>query len=135
MYDPIFGGAPAPDPSETEGLTATAGQPREAGNGGEIPSEEALVNALRDVYDPEIPVNIYDLGLIYDLDVAESGDVSVEMTLTTPGCPVAGQMPQWTADAVAMVPGTGKVTVTLTWDPPWTMDQMSEDAKLALGLM
>lgn len=134
MYDPIFGGAPEPDPTETEGLSATAGTPR-AGTDTPIPAEEAVIAALRDVYDPEIPVNIYDLGLIYDLNIQENGEIRVEMTLTTPGCPVAGQMPQWTADAVSMVPGSGQVTVTLTWDPPWTMDQMTDDAKLALGLM
>lgn len=134
MYDPIFGGAPPPDPTETEGLTATAGETR--GNVSENSvTEDAIVAALREVYDPEIPVNIYDLGLIYDMEIEDNGDVEVEMTLTTPGCPVAGQMPQWTADAVAMVPSTGKVTVKLTWDPPWTMDQMTDDAKLALGLM
>jgi FeS assembly SUF system protein len=134
MQDPIFGSAaPPPEPSETEGLSATAGEPKT--DGGAPPSEEAIVAALREVYDPEIPVNIYDLGLIYDLDVADNGNVAVEMTLTTPGCPVAGEMPRWTADAVAMVPNAGKVTVTLTWDPPWTMDQMTDDAKLALGLM
>ena len=134
MYDSIFGGAPAPDPSETEGLSATAGEPAAGTEEGTIASEEAIVAALREVYDPEIPVNIYDLGLIYDLDLAETGDATITMTLTTPGCPVAGQMPQWTADAVAMVPGTGKVTVTLTWEPPWTMEHMTEDARLALGL-
>ena len=134
MYDPIFGGAPPPDPSETEGLSATAGDSGALGEEESIAGEDALVAALREVYDPEIPVNIYDLGLIYDLDIGDKGDVAVIMTLTTPGCPVAGQMPQWTADAVAMVPGTGKVTVTLTWEPPWTMEHMSEDARLALGL-
>ncbi len=133
MQDSIFGAPPMPDPTETEGLTATAGE--SAGGTSEQPaSEDAVVAALRDVYDPEIPVNIYDLGLIYNLDIAKNGDVAIEMTLTTPGCPVAGEMPQWVADAVSMVPGTGKVTVTLTWDPPWSMEQMSEDAKLALGL-
>jgi len=134
MYDPVFGGPPPPDPSETEGLSATAGTPGDTG-GVPAASEDAVVAALREVYDPEIPVNIYDLGLIYDLDIDDNGDVAVSMTLTTPGCPVAGQMPQWTADAVAMVPGIGKVTVTLTWEPPWTMEQMSEDARLALGLI
>jgi len=133
MQDSIFGAPPMPDPGETEGLTATAGESA-AGTSEQPASESAVVAALRDVYDPEIPVNIYDLGLIYNLDIAENGDVAIEMTLTTPGCPVAGEMPQWVADAVSMVPGTGKVTVTLTWDPPWSMEQMSEDAKLALGL-
>ncbi len=122
------GGAAAP-----EGLEARAGQPRGA-NAPPIPGEETVVEALRGVYDPEIPVNIYDLGLIYELDIDEDGSVRIAMTLTAPACPVAGEMPQQVADAVAAVPGTGEISVTLTWDPPWTPAHMSEDARLALGL-
>jgi len=96
--------------------------------------EEALVEALRTVYDPEIPVNLYDLGLIYELDIAADGDVKVTMTLTTPACPVAGLMPQQVAEAVAGVEGVGKVTVELVWDPPWTMDKMTEEARLMLDM-
>ena len=95
---------------------------------------EAIIAALRSVRDPEIPVNIYDLGLIYDIDIAEDGSVAVQMTLTAPGCPVAGEMPGMVADAIAGVIGVGEIVVTITWDPPWTPEQMSEDAKLALGM-
>jgi FeS assembly SUF system protein len=85
------------------------------------------------VYDPEIPVNIYDLGLIYELNISDTGAVNVAMTLTAPGCPVAGIMPQMIADAAASVIGVGEVEVQLVWDPPWDKDMMAEDAKLALG--
>jgi FeS assembly SUF system protein len=96
---------------------------------------EAVVEALKTVYDPEIPVDIYQLGLIYGLAVdAENGDVGVTMTLTAPSCPVAGALPQQVADTVSVVPGVGLVQVTLVWEPPWTMDKMSEDARLALNL-
>ena len=97
-------------------------------------SDAAVIEALRTVYDPEIPVNIYDLGLIYTCDIDDRGNVAVEMTLTAPGCPVAGQMPGWVADAVSNLEGTGEIEVKLVWDPPWTQDRMSEDAKLALGM-
>lgn len=128
--DPMFG-MPT-DPEDTEGLTATAGQPLDP----DTPhaSDEAVVEAMQEVYDPEIPVNIYDLGLIYDVKRHESGDIDIQMTLTAPACPVAGEMPQMVADAVSMAEGVGKVTVTLTWEPPWSMELMSEDAKTALGL-
>lgn len=116
-----------------EAIVARAGGPRPADAGGPV-SEESVVEALRSVYDPEIPVNIYELGLIYGIDIGEGGDVKVTMTLTTPGCPVAGSLPQQVADAVAGVPEVGSVEVALVWDPPWTMDKMSEDAKLALGM-
>ncbi|MBI4185075.1 MAG: DUF59 domain-containing protein [Proteobacteria bacterium] len=115
-----------------EGLTAKAGKPLAAGA---APASEAdVVAAIRTVYDPEIPVNLYDLGLIYELDVAASGAVYIEMTLTAPACPVAGEMPQQVADAVAAVPGVGEVEVVLVWTPPWTPALMSEDAKLALDM-
>ena len=119
-------------PGETEGLTARAGAPLEAGT---IPiaGEAPVIEAIREVYDPEIPVNIYDLGLIYELQIEADGSVLVTMTLTAPGCPVAGIMPQQVAEAVAGVPGVGEAQVTLTWDPPWTKERMSEDARLALG--
>ena len=92
----------------------------------------AVQDAIRDVYDPEIPVNIFELGLIYDIDVKDDGEVSILMTLTAPACPVAGELPQEVADRVAMAEGVGCVCVTLTWEPPWTTDRMSEDARLAL---
>lgn len=119
------------DPSETEGLIAKAGVPIETGTA--IATKEAVIEALHTVYDPEIPVDIYELGLIYDLNIAEDGTIAISMTLTTPACPVAGELPQEVADAAASVPGTGEVTVALTWEPPWTMENMSEDAKIALG--
>lgn len=96
--------------------------------------EAAVVEAIKGVYDPEIPVNLYDLGLIYRLDLAPDGDVDIEMTLTAPACPVAGSMPGKVAEAVAAVPGTGEVTVRLVWEPRWTKDRMSEDARLALDV-
>lgn len=102
-------------------------------DGADKASEEAIVAAFRTVHDPEIPVNIYDLGLIYKMDQKDNGDVAVEMSLTAPGCPVAGEMPGQVADAVAAVDGVGEVEVHLIWDPAWTPDRMSEDAKLALG--
>jgi len=96
---------------------------------------EQVVEALRTVYDPEIPVNIYDLGLIYRLDVQESGAVDIDMTLTAPGCPVAQTFPGTVEAEILNVPGVTKVHVELVWDPPWTQDRMTEDARLQLGLM
>ena len=93
-----------------------------------------LIGALKTVYDPEIPVDIYELGLIYKLDVADNMDVTVEMTLTAPGCPVAGEMPNMVRNALLGVPGVGEVTVNMTFDPPWTPDRMSEEAKLELNM-
>ena len=121
-----------PETPPTGDPVATGGEPLEPGT--PIASEEAVIEALRTVHDPEIPVNIYDLGLIYTLQIKDSGDVAVEMTLTAPSCPVAGQMPGDVANAVAAVPGVGRVEVKLVWDPPWTMANMSEDARLALGM-
>jgi FeS assembly SUF system protein len=97
-------------------------------------TEEAVVAALKTVYDPEIPVDIYELGLIYGLKIAENGNVAINMTLTAPACPVAGTLPQQVANTVSVVPGTGEVSVTLVWEPPWTMEKMSEDARLAMNL-
>ena len=91
-----------------------------------------MITALKTVKDPEIPVNIYDLGLIYDVVRHENGNVDINMSLTAPGCPVAGEMPAQVADAVAGVDGAGRVAVTLVWEPAWTPERMSEDAKLAL---
>jgi len=93
-----------------------------------------LIAALKSVYDPEIPVDIYELGLIYKLDVADNRDVTVDMTLTAPGCPVAGEMPNMVRNALMAVPGVGDVTVNMTFDPPWTPDRMSEEAKLELNM-
>jgi len=99
-----------------------------------VATSEDVVEALRTVYDPEIPVNIYDLGLIYTLDIGATGDVRIEMTLTAPACPVAGTMPGKVAEAVAAVEGVGEVEVSLVWDPPWTRDRMTDEAKLALDM-
>lgn len=94
-----------------------------------------IVDALKTVYDPEIPVNIYDLGLIYDFSVDENYFVDVAMTLTAPGCPVAETFPGFVENAVKTVPGVSDARVELTFEPPWTMDNMSEEAKLELGFM
>jgi FeS assembly SUF system protein len=93
-----------------------------------------LVIALKTVYDPEIPVDIYELGLIYKVDVADNKDVLVDMTLTAPNCPVAGEMPGMVKSALETVEGIGAVTVNMTFDPPWTPDRMSEEAKLELNM-
>ncbi len=96
---------------------------------------EPIIAALRQVHDPEIPVNIYDLGLIYKIDIADNGDIDVDMTLTAPACPVAGMMPVMVKDAVKTVDGVGEVAVELVWDPPWSPDTMSDEAKLTLGML
>ena len=93
-----------------------------------------LIAALKTVYDPEIPVDIYELGLIYKVDVADNKDVTIDMTLTAPGCPVAGEMPGMVKDAVKTVKGVGEVKVNMTFDPPWTPERMSEEAKLELNM-
>lgn len=97
-------------------------------------NRDAVVEALRTVHDPEIPVNIYDLGLIYDVDIGADGTIGIRMTLTAPTCPVAGTLPGEVARAVAGVDGAGEVTVELVWDPPWSKEMMSEDAKVALDI-
>lgn len=96
---------------------------------------DSIVEACRTVYDPEIPVNIYDLGLIYTIEISEENEVRIVMTLTAPGCPVAGEMPGWVADAIEPLPGVKQVDVALTWEPPWGMDMMSDEARLELGFM
>jgi FeS assembly SUF system protein len=97
--------------------------------------EQQIVAALKQIFDPEIPVNIYDLGLIYALEVEPAGDVSIQMTLTAPGCPVAQTFPQTVQERIAEVPGVKDVKVELTWEPPWTQDRMTEGAKLQLGML
>ena len=93
-----------------------------------------IVAALKTVYDPEIPADIYELGLIYRIDIDDDRNVGVDMTLTAPGCPVAGEMPIWVENAVASVDGVGQVTVNLTFDPPWDQSRMSDEARLALNM-
>jgi FeS assembly SUF system protein len=121
---------PGPKPA-ADGI-ARAGAKRPQGDG--PVDEAAVIAALRTVEDPEIPVNLYDLGLIYRIDRAPDGDVAIDMTLTAPACPVAGTMPGKVAAAVAAVPGVGEVSVRLVWEPRWTKERMSEDARLALDL-
>jgi len=115
-----------------EDFKAEAGEP--LAEGVAVAGDEAIIEAMRTVYDPEIPVNIYDLGLVYTHVISERGDVAIEMSLTAPGCPVAGDLPGWVAEAVAKVEGIGEVEVALVWEPAWTPERMSEDAKLALGM-
>lgn len=122
---------PTSDLGDVEGLVGKAGKPVEAGT--TVASREAVADALKTVYDPEIPVDIYELGLIYEIDIAQDGKVKITMSLTAPGCPVAGILPQQVAEAAASVTGIGEVEVFLVWDPPWDAEMMSEDAKLALG--
>ena len=97
--------------------------------------QEKIVEALRSCYDPEIPVNIYDLGLIYDTRVEPTGRVFVQMTLTAPGCPAAGTLPGEVEDKITVLPMVAEVKVDVVWDPPWTKDRMSEAAKLQLGFL
>ncbi|WP_343314811.1 SUF system Fe-S cluster assembly protein [Brucella sp. BE17] len=92
-----------------------------------------IIAALKTVYDPEIPADIYELGLIYKIDIEDDRTVKIEMTLTAPGCPVAGEMPGWVENAVGTVEGVSMVEVTMTFDPPWTPDRMSEEAQVAVG--
>jgi FeS assembly SUF system protein len=100
------------------------------------PLEPKVIEALRKVYDPEIPVNLYDLGLIYELNIADvSNDTYILMTLTTPNCPIAEDMPGIVLEEVKKVEGIGKVTVNLTFDPPWSFENLTEEAKLELGLI
>ncbi|QUT06463.1 SUF system Fe-S cluster assembly protein [Sphingobium phenoxybenzoativorans] len=108
--------------------TAAQGEP-----GGDV--YEGVIDALKEIFDPEIPVNIYDLGLIYGVDITEGGHAVVTMTLTTPHCPVAESMPAEVELRVGAVPGVGDVEVNLVWDPPWDPAKMSDEAKLELGML
>lgn len=94
----------------------------------------AVVAVLRGIYDPEIPVNIYDLGLIYRIEIGDAGEVEIDMTLTAPGCPVAQSFPPSVEDAVRSIPGVGEVHVELVWEPPWGKDCLSEAARMELGI-
>ena len=96
---------------------------------------DKLIDQLKTVYDPEIPVDIYELGLIYKVDVSDDKDVAIDMTLTAPGCPVAGEMPGWVEAAVEPIAGVKEVRVAMTFDPPWGMEMMSDEARLELGFM
>ena len=94
-----------------------------------------IITALQGVYDPEIPVSIYDLGLIYDIIIEKNGDVRIIMTLTTPHCPEAQSIPEKVADVVSVLKGVNEVKVEITWEPPWTQEKMTDEAKLELGLI
>ena len=117
---------------ETNGKQKLAG-PAAALDPGKL--EEHVVEALKTCYDPEIPVDIYDLGLIYKVDVSDEGDVAVQMTLTSPACPVAGSLPGEVELKLRAVPGVREAKIELVWDPPWDMEMMSEAAKLKLGFL
>ena len=121
-----------PDPMPQETLE---GAPLIAPSSTDHPLYDTVVEACRTVYDPEIPVNIYDLGLVYTINIDAENAVEVIMTLTAPGCPVAGEMPGWVADAIEPPEGIKQVDVKLTWEPPWGMDMMSDEARLELGFM
>ena len=116
--EPLMEGAPLIAPSTTD-----------------HPLYESVVEACKTVYDPEIPVNIYDLGLIYTIKIDAENAVKITMTLTAPGCPVAGEMPGWVADAIEPLPGVKQVDVQMTFEPQWGMDMMSDEARLELGFM
>jgi len=121
-------------PEVDEAVEAEGGAPVSA-----IPPDELarltddIIGALKTVYDPEIPADIYELGLIYKIDIEDDRSVRIDMTLTAPGCPVAGEMPSWVQNAVSAVDGVGNVEVNMVFDPPWTPDRMSEEAQVALG--
>ena len=111
------------------------GVPLIAPSSTEHPLYDAVVEACRSVYDPEIPVNIYELGLIYTIDINDESEVNIKMSLTAPGCPVAGEMPGWVAEAIEPLAGVKTVDVELVWEPPWGMEMMSDEARLELGFM
>lgn len=114
-----------PQPAPKEGTTLSAEEQERL--------TEDIIAALKTVYDPEIPTDIYELGLVYKVDLTDDRDLDVDMTLTAPGCPVAGEMPIWVENALCSVPGVGQVKVNMVFDPPWTPERMSEEAKVALN--
>ena len=114
---------------------AVEGAPLIAPSTTDHPLYDSVIEACRTVYDPEIPVNIFELGLIYTVEISAENEVKVIMTLTAPGCPVAGDMPGWVAEAVEPLAGVKQVDVELTWDPPWGMEMMSDEARLELGFL
>lgn len=129
---------PVADSAGSDQMEASAireGEPLIPPSSTDHPLYERIVEACRSVFDPEIPVNIFDLGLVYAIVISEEGDVAITMTLTAPGCPVAGEMPGWVADAVAPLEGVRSVDVAITWEPIWGMNMMSDEAKLELGFM
>jgi len=129
-FDPGLTAAPYADDDIYE---ASAGSPGAATDA--PPTPLAIAESLKEIFDPEIPVNIYDLGLIYDINVNDAGDVRVLMTLTAPNCPAAGILPGEIAECVSKIPGVARVGVQLTFDVPWNVDMMSEIAKVDLGML
>ena len=129
-----------PVPETTAAPSAETAPAPDAATPSALPEDEltrltdGIIAALKTVYDPEIPSDIYELGLIYKVDVSDDKVVAIDMTLTAPGCPVAGEMPGMVKDALMGVDGIGEVTVNMTFDPPWTPDKMSEEAKLELNM-
>jgi FeS assembly SUF system protein len=119
-------------PSVSEGGTPVSGSKLSQEELDQMTAD--IVLALKSVYDPEIPSDIYELGLIYKIDIDDDRSVAIEMTLTAPGCPVAGEMPTWVENAVSAVPGVQGCTVNLTFDPPWDQSRMSDEARLALNM-
>ena len=119
----------------TEVQPKIEGAPLIAPSSTDHPLYDSVVEACRTVFDPEIPVNIYDLGLVYTVAIDAENAVNIAMTLTAPGCPVAGEMPGWVANAVEPLAGVKQVDVQMTFDPPWGMDMMSDEARLELGFM
>jgi FeS assembly SUF system protein len=121
--------------SATAPAEAAAAAPASA-----LPADEVarltdeIIGALKTVYDPEIPADIYELGLIYKVDIADDRKVTVDMTLTTPNCPSAAELPAMVENAVASVPGVGEVAVNVVWDPPWDQSRMSDEARVALNM-
>ena len=111
---------------------ATAGKKHNSST--RIIEKSEIVESLKTIHDPELPVNIYDLGLIYDIRIIDKNDLNIKMSLTAPGCPVAGEMPGQVANTLAKIPNVGLIEVELVWEPAWTKDRMSEDAKLALDI-
>ncbi|MCB1382456.1 MAG: SUF system Fe-S cluster assembly protein [Notoacmeibacter sp.] len=118
-----------PENGPDDGLHASSAIPQEE----IVRLTDDIISALKTVYDPEIPADIYELGLIYRIDIEDDRSVKIDMTLTAPGCPVAGEMPGWVQNAVAAVEGISHVDVNMTFDPPWTPDRMSEEAQVAVG--
>ena len=128
-----------PVPEERPALGASLAPSDTSPDEGELTPEMAaltddLIGALKSVYDPEIPVDVYELGLIYRVDVSDARDVTVDMTLTAPGCPVAEHMPRWVEDAVRSVDGVGDVVVNMVFEPPWDPSRMSDEARVALNM-
>ena len=120
---------------DTTRSQAASATPAPAGDGDMADLEARVIEAIRTVYDPEIPVNIYDMGLIYDIQISPDAVVSIAMTLTSPACPVAGWLPGEVEMRAREVEGVESACLELVWDPPWTVDMMSEGARLELGLM